>query len=382
MFLYKYCLRKKTVVRYFLFISVFEDYKIKEKMKSQRITIYDIAEEAGVSITTVSRALSQSGKVKTETYKRIMSVVNKYNFRPNEAAKTLAETKSKIIGIMVSQIDNPFYANMFIWCERIADLYGYSAVLANSMGNLEYEHQLVERLYAQRVAAIIQLGGNVDECVSDKRYTNKVKKIMEDIPFVISGKLDGVNCCRIQINDITGINLAVEHLVGLGHRKIALIGGKKNQVPTFQKLQEFKRLVSRYKLDSDEELVCTSNGFTNEDGYECMERLIHRNKIPSGIIAINDFVAAGVIQSLVKHGLSVPDDVSILSFDDTYISRILLKGLTTVSYDYELVCSSLIAMAIARIENRDCQEFRLIEPSLICRDSTRSVKKLCKTLDS
>lgn len=340
-------------------------------MKSQRITIYDIAEEAGVSITTVSRALSRKEKVKPETYERIMDVVRKYNFRPNEAAKILAETKSKIIGVMVSHIDNPFYANMFIWCERIADLYGYSAVLANSMGSLEYEHQLLERLSAQRVAAIIQFGGNVDECVSDKKYTEKVKKIMADIPFVISGKLDGVDCCRVQINDITGINLAVGHLAELGHRKVAFIGGNIKQVPTFQKLREFKRLVSFYNLENDEELICISNGFSNIDGYECMEKLIRSNKIPSGIIAINDFVAAGVIQSLVKHGLSVPDDVSILSFDDTYISRILLRGLTTVSYDYELVCSSLIAMAIARIENRECMNFRLIEPSLVCRSSTK-----------
>ncbi len=286
-------------------------------MKSQRITIYDIAEEAGVSITTVSRALSRKEKVKPETYERIMDVVRKYNFRPNEAAKILAETKSKIIGVMVSHIDNPFYANMFIWCERIADLYGYSAVLANSMGSLEYEHQLLERLSAQRVAAIIQFGGNVDECVSDKKYTEKVKKIMADIPFVISGRLDGVDCCRVQINDITGINLAVGHLAELGHRKVAFIGGNIKQVPTFQKLREFKRLVSFYNLENDEELICISNGFSNIDGYECMEKLIRSNKIPSGIIAINDFVAAGVIQSLVKHGLSVPDDVSILSFDDT-----------------------------------------------------------------
>ena len=295
-------------------------------MKSQRITIYDIADEAGVSITTVSRALSQKNKVKPETYNRIMRIVHKYNFQPNEAAKRLAETKSKIIGVMVSQIDNPFYANMFIWCERIADLYGYSAVLANSMGNLKYEHKLIERLSAQQVAAIIQFGGNVDECVSDKEYTEKVKKIMSDIPFVVSGKLDGLNCCRIQINDITGINLAVKHLVELGHRKIAFIGGNMKQIPTFQKQQEFRRLISTYNLINDEDLICTTENTTHEDGYRCMEKLIRKNKIPSGIIAINDFLAAGVIQCLLNHGLSVPDNVSILSFDDTYISKMLLNG--------------------------------------------------------
>ncbi len=342
-------------------------------MKSQRITIYDIADEAGVSITTVSRALSQKNKVKPETYNRIMRIVHKYNFQPNEAAKRLAETKSKIIGVMVSQIDNPFYANMFIWCERIADLYGYSAVLANSMGNLKYEHKLIERLSAQQVAAIIQFGGNVDECVSDKEYTEKVKKIMSDIPFVVSGKLDGLNCCRIQINDITGINLAVKHLVELGHRKIAFIGGNMKQIPTFQKQQEFRRLIATYNLINDEDLICTTENTTHEDGYRCMEKLIRKNKIPSGIIAINDFLAAGVIQCLLNHGLSVPDNVSILSFDDTYISKMLLNGLTTVSYDYELVCTTLISMAIAQIEHRSCQEFRLIEPSLICRSSTKFV---------
>ncbi len=343
-------------------------------MGSQKITIYDIAREAGVSITTVSRALANSGKVKQETYSRIMRIVQKYHFQPNEAARILAESKTKIIGVMVSQIENPFYAHMFIWCERIAEMYGYSTILANSMGNLAYEHKLLDKLAAQQVAAVIQFGGNVDACVSDAEYVAKVTKLMRHTPFVVSGKLDGVRCCRVQINDSTGIRLAVTHLAQLGHRRIALIGGSEREVPAYQKAVEFRRLIDVYGLCRDEDFICIPGSSSDAAGYECMERLIAKGKMPSAIISINDFVAAGVMQSLSAHGFSVPEDVSIISFDDTFISRMLGRGLTTVSYDYELVCSALIAMAVSEIEKRTQESFRLVEPFLICRNSTRPPK--------
>ena len=307
-----------------------------------------------MSITTVSRALANSGKVKQETYSRIMRIVQKYHFQPNEAARILAESKTKIIGVMVSQIENPFYAHMFIWCERIAEMYGYSTILANSMGNLAYEHKLLDKLAAQQVAAVIQFGGNVDACVSDAEYVAKVTKLMRHTPFVVSGKLDGVRCCRVQINDSTGIRLAVTHLAQLGHRRIALIGGSEREVPAYQKAVEFRRLIDVYGLCRDEDFICIPGSSSDAAGYECMERLIAKGKM--------------------AHGFSVPEDVSIISFDDTFISRMLGRGLTTVSYDYELVCSALIAMAVSEIEKRTQESFRLVEPFLICRNSTRPPK--------
>ena len=278
-------------------------------MGSQKITIYDIARAAGVSITTVSRALANSGKVKQETYSRIMRIVQKYHFQPNEAARILAESKTKIIGVMVSQIENPFYAHMFIWCERIAEMYGYSTILANSMGNLAYEHKLLDKLAAQQVAAVIQFGGNVDACVSDAEYVAKVTKLMRHTPFVVSGKLDGVRCCRVQINDSTGIRLAVTHLAQLGHRRIALIGGSEREVPAYQKAVEFRRLIDVYGLCRDEDFICIPGSSSDAAGYECMERLIAKGKMPSAIISINDFVAAGLcanadLRGVFAHGRS------------------------------------------------------------------------------
>ena len=168
--------------------------------EGRAITIYDIAKEANVSAATVSRVLTNSTNVRTDKRERILEIIEKYNFRPNAMARGLVDTRSKTIGIMVADIRNPFYSELFVACEAAARRKGYTVLLCNSYCDREQEKILLEMLEEKRVDAIIQMGGRVDEVCTNKEYAEHVNRTTKNIPMMITGKLDGTGCYRVQID--------------------------------------------------------------------------------------------------------------------------------------------------------------------------------------
>lgn len=164
------------------------------------ITIYDIAREAGVSASTVSRVLTNKARVRPEKRERILKLIEKYNFTPNAMARGLVDTRSKVIGIIVSDVRNPFYSEMFVACEQAARKRGYTVLLYNSLREAELEIHLLEKLQEQRVDAVIQAGGKVDDLVSDPEYVDLVNSFPGRTPMVVTGKLDGTECYQVQID--------------------------------------------------------------------------------------------------------------------------------------------------------------------------------------
>lgn len=158
------------------------------------VTIYDIAKEANVSAATVSRVLTNSTNVRSDKKERILTLMEKYNFRPNAMARGLVDTKSKTIGIMVADIRNPFYSEAFVACEAAARNYGYTVLLCNSYCDKEQEQILLEKLAEKRVDAVIQMGGRADENVTNKEYAEYVNRMIQNIPMLVTGKLDGTDC--------------------------------------------------------------------------------------------------------------------------------------------------------------------------------------------
>ncbi len=145
---------------------------------SKVITIYDIASEAGVSVATVSRVLTNNANVRPEKKEKVQQIINKYNYKPNAMARGLTDTKSRVIGIIAADVRNVYYANVFAACETEARKAGYRVMLCNSLGEIEREEEQLEMLYEQRVGAIIQLGGRADDLTSDVDYVERVNMIM------------------------------------------------------------------------------------------------------------------------------------------------------------------------------------------------------------
>lgn len=343
-------------------------------MRSNKINIYEIAKEAKVSPATVSRVLNNSTPVSEEKKNRVLRVIKKYDFKPNILARRLSLNESNTIGIMVADIRNPFYAALFIECEIAANAKGYTVILCNSLGKNELEDSHLENLYDQRVDAIIQIGGRVDEIVTNENYLKHVEKIVEHIPIVITGKLDGCDCTRISLNESKAMEEVFEYLISLGHKEISLIGGRKDVKSTYEKMVKYRELIKKHGLDYKKEWVVEGKGYNMESGYECMNKLFENSSsIPTSVIAINDFTAIGVIKSIKEHGLSIPNDISLASFDNTFVSEVSSPRLTSISYDYKAFGEALIQAAIDAINGKKAYK-KLINCELIIRDSCKEIE--------
>lgn len=343
-----------------------EEFKVPE---SKAITIYDIAKESDVSPATVSRVLTNNARVSAEKKEKVQAVINKYNFKPNALARGLVDTKRKVIGIIVADIRNPFYSELFVACEQAAQERGYTVILCNSFGEQEKEEFQLEKLEEQRVDAIILAGGRVDDLNSNEEFVELVNNVTNTIPVIITGKLDGTNCYQVHIDAIKSMDLVLEYLFSLNHQEIAIVGGRKNVLSTFDKIQRYKQLLSKHQIKFRPEFVDNFGHYDSENGYKRMAELLDNEIIPTAVIAINDFTASGAINCIYDKGYRIPEDISVVSYDNTFISDVMTPKLTGIDYNYAEYGEKLIETCIAAIEKAAVPRIQFIEPRLIVKDS-------------
>lgn len=341
----------------------------RRKDVSKGITIYDIAREAGVSGSTVSRVLAGTVGVSEDKKMRVMRVVEKYNFRPNALARGLANSRSHIIGIITADICNPYYGELFIHCEKAAARAGYVLLLFNSEKR-ESDSFFLEKLQEQKVDGIIQIGGMVDDLVTDMAYAERVNQVMTTVPVVVAGKVEGTDCRMVRIDQAMTMDLIMEHLLSLGHERIALVGGRMDVLSTYVKLMRYKQILRENGIAFDPSLVSEDGGYNKESGYRLMNRMLDKGILPTAVIAINEPAAAGALQSIQEHGYKVPEDISLVSYDNTYIAEFLTPHLTSIDYDYETFGKKLVDTMVAVIEGRDVELLQTVTPRLVIRDSS------------
>ena len=349
---------------------------VGKKTGGKSITIYDIAKEAGVSPATVSRVLTNSARVRPEKKQKIQELIEKYNFTPNAMARGLSDTRSRVIGIIAADVRNPFYSEVFVACELAARRLGYTVLLCNSLGEAGLERQQLEKLQEQRVDAVIQMGGRVDDLVSNLEYVELVNAMPERIPMVINGKLDGTQCFQVQIDARKTMDLLMEHLIGLGHREIALVGGRADVLSTFEKIQRYKQLLKQNQIPFRPELVQEAGHYNDAGAYAEMNRMLDAGIVPTAVIAINDYSAAGIARSLTEHGYRIPEDISLVSYDNTYIAEMLIPKLTSIDYDYGNLGRKLVETAIGALEGKEIPKLQMLEPTLVVRESSGPARAL------
>ena len=348
------------------------DYVMSD-LVNRVITIYDIAKEAGVSASTVSRVLTNSANVRPEKKERIQAIIDKYNFRPNALARSLSDTKTHILGVVTADVRNPFYAAVFVSVEKAATAAGYQVVLANSMGELDHEIDLLDSFRQQQADAIIQIGGMVDGVTSDERYVDFTRKLVATIPMVVTGKIDHVPCYSVKIDAVEASSLLVQHLIQLGHKKIALVGGRLDVTSTRQKYETFLQIMAENNLPVKDEYIIWGN-YTHETGYNGVKKLLGLKEIPTSIIAINDFCAAGVVRGISELGFKIPEDISVVSYDNTYISELLVPKLTSIDYNYDEFGKALVRTAIGAIEGTEIPALQTVTPHLVVKESSGRAK--------
>jgi len=346
----------------------------KTNSEGRPVTIYDIAKEAGVSASTVSRALNDSSRVSRETKRRIIELAEKYNFRPNALAQGLAEARSRLIGIVVADIRNPYYAELFFYCEKVAQEAGYIVVVFNQPkgGGMAEQIRMLEKMLTLQMEAVILIDGMVARLVSDVEYVDEVKHIMDYMPVIITGKLEGARCQVVQADHIKSIEIIMEHLISLGHRDIALLGGYMDILSTYEKAVHYRQVLRRHKILYRPELVSEQGDYDRDGGYRLMNRMLDAGISMTAVIAVNDIVATGVVKCLDERGYRIPEDISVVGCDNTY-AGMMAPRLTTVGYDYEEMGRCLIETALAAIRGEKGQMLKMIEPVLVQGESTGRV---------
>ncbi len=337
-------------------------------MKSNKSvpTIQDVAREAGVSPSTVSNVLNNRWRqTSKETRERILEVSRRLNYQPNAMAAALRRRSTRTIGLIVTSVLNPFYTAVVRGIQDEARRHGYTPILGNTDDDPEQERDMLNTLRAKQVdGMLIVTTGGCHETIQNVSDLG--------VPIVMVDRGDpGLNLDTVGVDNVQAAENAVTYLTGLGHRRIAIVGGLTSGVPTrAHRLQGYLKALSSAGLPADEsyqENLATSV----ENGSAAAARLMALPEPPTAIMATNTFMAIGVIQELKRRGLKMPDDVSFLMFDDPEWASLHTPGITTVSQPIQEIGARAFQLLEARMikEKTGDREEVLFPTSLLVRDS-------------
>ena len=333
-------------------------------MQKKNVTIYDIAREAGVSPATVSRILTGSTSVSQEKRERVTQLIEQYNFRPNAMARALTETRTKLIGMVIADTINPYYTSVYAACGNDAYQRGYVTMLLNTYSTPEMEVSALTKLREQRVDAIIICGGRIDLHQQDPDFTRLLEGTLKSTPIVVGTKSPDPRIHGVGLDHAGAVDVAMDYLLGLGHRDIGFI-----YTGTWLRLSQFRRRMAQAGLPVREEWLIHVDRYDSESGRQGIEQLMALPKRPTALLGMNDMVSIGMLQGLLAHGLSVPEDMSVMAFDDTFITAITTPRLTAVGCDYREYARMLVDAAVGAMEGRTMPRDQMIRPVLSVKES-------------
>jgi LacI family transcriptional regulator len=330
------------------------------------ITIYDIAKKADVSAMTVSRVINNTGKISEATRKKVRKVMEELHYVPNSMARSLVLQKTKMLSLLITDITNPFYTTLARGAEDAAKRYGYKLLFGNSDEDYVKEKDYVDMILSTRVDGVLFAPAGD----GSKEHLLQLQK--HNIPFVILDReVPDIQADTVMGDSKDGARRLVDHLIGLGHRRIALINGSQDVSTARLRHTGYVEALKLSDLPFDDALVLHLN-YRDFHDDEALDRLLHLEQPPTAIFAANNFLAVGVIQALRRRGLDVPKDISVVCFDDLGLAEVLNPFLTVAAQPAYQFGSIGMQLLVERIENGHPGEPRkMIFPSeLLQRAST------------
>lgn len=329
--------------------------------------INDVAREAGVSITTVSRVLNNNYPVKKETKEKIEKAIEKLNYKPNAMARSLITKKTSMIGVVVPGITNLFFPTIVEAIEEYTKNKGYNIYLSNTGGDLKEEKEIIEKIVSRQVDGIIVIDPAIENL--KKGYYDKISKSIPTI--IVNGYYDEQKCNFVCYDQETGTREAFQYLLSLGHRKIAFVRGHKSYSYDIKE-KIYKEIVNSNNLNYEKVLnVGKGNSIEVVDRVQAiLEELLRNDDRPTAFFACNDLMAVGVINACMRVGIRIPEDISVIGFDNTLISNVTSPKLTTVDQNMKEIGNRAALELLDIIENGIKGRKRIIlDTSLIIRDS-------------
>jgi LacI family transcriptional regulator len=326
--------------------------------------IKDVAREAGVSTATVSHVINNSRFVTDQTREKVLSAIEKCNYYPNAHARSLASGRSHMLGVLVSDIANPFFPELVKSIESAAFERGYDLILLNTNYDAERTSGYIKRLIQRKVAGVALMTSEMDASLIDE-----LARCHVSVVFLDSGSA-GECMSNLLVNYESGIDEAIRHLVGLGHRRIAYIGGPSRLRSANKRLEAFRASLARHLPDSASATVYEGD-FRLEGGRRAAREMLEAGAMPTAVVVANDMMALGVMQECRVKGLRIPLDLSVIGFDDIAFAELTDPPLTTVCLPRIELGRRAVEALMMTIERADRQGVEMhIQTQLVVRGST------------
>jgi len=327
----------------------------------KNVTISDIAAHANVSKSTVSRVLNDTTPVNEEKRKAVLAAMQEMNFEPNIFARGLASGQSYTVGVVTQNLGSPFYDSIAQGVVTgLADT-AYSAIFADGQWQPEIGQAVVKTLIGRMVDGLILIGNRLPP--------DDLEELKQTIPtLVVGAHIDGWEKLCMYVDNEQAAYEATQHLIELGHTKIAHITGIPSHQDAILRLNGYRRALTEANIEVDEDLICEGN-FHGESGLAGVETLLKHGKPFSAIFAANDSTAFGARLALYRRGILVPEDVSIVGFDDQTEAEFSTPPLTTIRQPAEEI-GIAAAETILKLINKQDYKIQNIKATLMKREST------------
>ncbi len=285
------------------------------------MTIRDVARAAGVSAATVSRVLNGSGHpVREDTRRRVLEAVRRLDYYPNRLARSLLRRETAVVGLLVPDVSNPYYAAILRGIEDVAHQHGLAVILCNTDRDPAKQRQYLRTLLEHRVDGVVVAGGTLT--------TEDVRMVDRRVPVVAVGRHPAPVPC-VRVDNVQAAYTACRHLLELGHLRIGCLAGPPTSLTARDRVEGYLRALREAGVELQEGWVAWSE-FTAQGGYQAARQLFARCT-PTALVASNDQMALGALRALWEAGRRVPGDVSVVGFDDTPAAAVAVPALTTVA---------------------------------------------------
>jgi DNA-binding LacI/PurR family transcriptional regulator len=326
--------------------------------------IKDVAREAGVSIATVSHVINNTRAVSDATRRRVMRAIEDCNYYPNVTARSLASGRSSTLGLLISDISNPFFPDLVKSIETVAFEKGYDVILSNTDYDAERTGNYVRRFIERKVAGVALMTSELDIGLIEELARFHVPVVFLDLGSA------GVCMSNLVVDYEAGIEEAIGHLVSLGHSRIAYIGGPQRLRSAARRFEAFCDSMRRHLPDPQPQMIYEAD-FRLHGGRSAAREMLASTERPSAVIVANDMMALGAIEEFRERGIRVPEDISIVGFDDIAFAALSSPPLTTICLPRTELGREAVEALLATIEHPDQQGVEVRIPThLVLRDST------------
>jgi DNA-binding LacI/PurR family transcriptional regulator len=320
----------------------------------------DVARAAGVSRALVSLVMREQPNVSEVRRLRVLDAAARLGYRPNAMARSLASQRTRVVGVIIDDLRNPFFAEIVSGIEQLASETGYQVLLATGGREARRERAALGALLEYRVDGII--------LVSPRLPSSDIVTAAAEVPLVVTGReVRGASASFVVTDEHTGVGLVLDHLVELGHRQIAHIDGGGGAGGS-QRRANYLRGMAQRGLAACVQLI--PGDFTEEAGRRATGELLESDSLPTAIFASNDLIAAGALGALHQAGVAVPDEVSLVGYDNISIADFAHMSLTTIDQPRMTMGRYALELLLDRVDGRREVTLRRIVPTLVVRSTT------------